>query len=423
MTDAPWRLVARAGQVLPLIVYRGAAGGVPVLIGFFIASQWGLAELGSFTVASAVNAIVLILTDFGGARLLPRHFAVSSPEESRSFVANANGGRFALTAVVVFVGWLVATTSVLDPRAGAYLAILLPVSFLMIVGNNAISERVVTRAVFAIGPAVFAGTAMLVASAVIARSHPAGGLIVAAGYLAGKVVETLVLLAGRWWVAAVRLTRWRVAMLALWPFSVQAVLAVCYSRVPVFVIERFGSAQELGILGAASGLQAVLLLLPSSLSLMLYPRISIAVREHAPRDIRRLVTQYVIVSLAGSLAGVGLLALLFEPVARFLHLPPESRPFVLAWVALSAFSVATMIAGTLLQAHGGEAIAARLSAWTLGASVFYQAVLVQVAGLWGLVFGLALAEITTLLIFIRVLRRMTRSEAEALAPAEKNGNR
>ena len=56
MIGAGVRAVADA---LPLVAFRAASGGMPILLGLFIANRWGLEELAAYTVAAAMIAIAV----------------------------------------------------------------------------------------------------------------------------------------------------------------------------------------------------------------------------------------------------------------------------------------------------------------------------------------------------------------------------
>ena len=137
----PLRAVADAS---PLIAYRAAAGGMPIALGLFIASRWGLEELAAYTLAAASIAIVSVVADFGATRALPRNLALLPVEGGRQFLAAATTFRFVLAILAAVAGLVAILAGLADVRVARYLVLLFAVVPLTIVTTNAISERVVS---------------------------------------------------------------------------------------------------------------------------------------------------------------------------------------------------------------------------------------------------------------------------------------
>ena len=84
MSGAGVRAIADA---LPLVAFRAAAGGMPILLGLFIANRWGLEQLAAYIVAAAMIAIASIVADWDAPRALPRDLALLTPGAAKQFLA------------------------------------------------------------------------------------------------------------------------------------------------------------------------------------------------------------------------------------------------------------------------------------------------------------------------------------------------
>lgn len=400
-------------EIVPLVAFRGAAGGYPILLGFYISHRWGIEALGSFTVAAALIAVGMVVTDFGASRLLPREFATAQPAERRQYVARMNRVRLIVALGVAVLLLAVPAAGAFDARSGAFVTLLIPLCFISIVANNAISERVVSGDVLPILYAVIGGATSIVLLLVVSAFTWDDPRSVAVAFVVGRLVEAVMLSRGRWWIARVETGEQMRHLVALLPFMTQATLGVIYARVAIFVVEHFRSSAELGILSAASGLQSILLLVPTSISLLYYPKLTVAERKNDPAMRRQVLRRYFMLSLGSVALGVAACAAAFPPVARALRIPVEAFGFTVALMAVAAVSVITTICGVLLQAAGGERTAAALSAVTVIAAVAYQSVFVWGFGLWGVVLATVMSEATTVVLFLaalRSLRRRTRIE-------------
>ncbi len=402
MLTSHLRAVADA---IPLIAFRAAAGGTPLLIGLFIAGRWGLEDLAAFTVAYAMIAVATVVVDWGATRALPRNLATLPPAPAAHFLASSTSLRLLLAAAVLAAGSLAALAGWLDPQVARFLAVLFPLCPAMVITTNAISERVVSAAVRPIGTAVAAGVGVFAALGGTSLALGLGPLWFVAAYVAGKLVEAVVLAAGRWWVMSLAATGLPATAALLWPFGAQMILGVIYSRLAVFTVERFTTRAELGVFSVAVALHGALLLVPTSLALLHFPDLTRRTRAGDAPGVRRLLVRYTIVSGLGVFLGVATLALLMTPVSELLQVPRSLAPLVVAFAALAALTIFSTMAGFLLQARGLESIAARWSVVTLLLGLLYQVAALSAFGLWGIVLGAAAGELTTILIFGAAIRR------------------
>lgn len=401
--------------VVPLVVFRGAAGGLPIAIGLYIANRWGLHELGAYTVANAFVAVAVVITDWGCSRSLPREIAVAEPHQAARFVAEANGARVLLVAAVFASAALTTLVRAVDTDVSRYLFLLLPLCALATVSTNAVSARVVSREVHGITTAVIVGALVFLALAAVGVRVGGGGLVLS--YLIGKLVEAALLVRGRGWVLDLAF-RGSVRMLALlWPFSIQAILGVVYSRLSIFTIGHFGSRSDVGLVSAGSAIQNVLLLLPTSMALLVYPPLSVAARDGDGRRMREIIYGYLSVCLTGMLAGIVLLMVSVHRVCSALQIPWKDAAFIVTFVAAGITTIGTALTGVALQALGGERLAARLSFVTLGLAAVYYVPTVARFGAWGVIIGMLAADVTSLLIFGRATLRLGESRWSKVTPA------
>lgn len=390
------RAVAAA---VPLIAFRAAGGGVPIVIGLFIAHRWGRLELAAFTIAQATVTIVIAVTDWGATRALPRNLATLAADAAAEFVAAGNALRLGFVAAAIAVVAALAGTGAIGVDAVRYLVILLPLCPLSIVTTNALSERVVTGATRPIATAVAAGLASFAILGAAAVALHAGAAGVVAAYVAGKAVEAALLASGRWWMLSLARTRVAPTAAALWPFAAQMILGVVYSRLAVFTVERVTTREQLGVFSVALALQNALLLIPASLALTQFPELSRRSQAGDRAAVRRLLARYTIVAAAGVLAGALMLLALAGRIAAALDVPRGMMPFVVAFAALAFPASLSVIAGFFLQARGEERLVSRLSVLTLAMALIYQMTALRAFGLWGIVAAVAAGEGTTIAVF------------------------
>jgi O-antigen/teichoic acid export membrane protein len=318
--------------------------------------------------------------------------------------------------VYLSLTWLLAATSRFPPESARFAIELGLLYLISIYSVNGVSDRIVSREVVGIGVAVVAGLGAFAIGAGAALYAGAGVHAVVLAYVGGKIVEVLLLLRGRARLLHVA-PRHMVAMsLALWPFSIQAILAVIYSRLSVFIVEHFRHA-DMGLLGVATALQNVFLLLPVSIGLLKYPIFTTAAARGEIGKIRSALTTAAAMSFAAVGAGVVVLIAGRDIVGRALHVEASSMPFVMAFAAIAALTTGTALAGLLLQSLGHERVTAKLSFVTLTVSLVSQYTFVQWLGLWGVAAGIALAELVSVAVFgtaaYRAMRRrLVRPPAE-----------
>ena len=400
---SPLRAVADAS---PLIAYRAAAGGMPIALGLFIASRWGLEELAAYTLAAASIAIVSVVADFGATRALPRNLALLPVEGGRQFLAAATAFRFVLAILAAIAGLVAILAGLTDVRVARYLALLFAVVPLTILTTNAISERVVSGNTATIATAVGAGLLVTAGGIAIGLSSDRGPLWMIGAYVAGKVVEAAALVSGRSWAIAPRVAGAGSVALPLWPFGLQMILGIVYSRLAVFTVERMTPRGEFGVFSVAVALQGALALIPASLALLYFPDLTRQAQAGDADSIRRIVLRYTIGSVVGVTVGLAALVLLISPIADLLNVPPEYAAFVLAFAAVTYFTVGSVISGFVMQARGHERLAARLSVITLLLALIYQIVALATFGLPGIVVAAAAGELSAMAIFVAALSRV-----------------
>jgi len=407
------RKLRSSWRVLPLVFYRAVSGGTPVLVGFYIAHQWGLAEFGAYTVAMAAVTIAQVITDWGCSRSLPREIAVMNRPAATAFVHSTNISRLLIFAVLVAGAAIASVTSFMRPEIARYLWILAPWALVTIWATNGISARIVDDNVEGIGVAAVSGLVLLAVLLWLTRLYSAGPLAVAAAYVTAKFLETLILVGNRGWLVGVRRENAIRALGILWPFSIQGILLVVYSRLPLFVIEHTGSPELVGVVSAGTALQSVLLLLPACTSFIALPQLSVAVGER--KRIRPIIKNYLLISAIGTGCGIAALVILRHLIARVLRLPEQYMPFVLSFAAVAIATLGTAILSVLLQAWRGEATVARVATVTVLLALVYQVAFVRLMGIWGLIFAIVAAEISSVLLLYSGYARLHRSSGPAAA--------
>jgi O-antigen/teichoic acid export membrane protein len=395
---------------LPVIAYRAMAGGMPILLGLFIAHRWGLGELASFTVANAAIAVALVAVDWGATRALPRNLAMMPPDGAAGFLAAANGFRLLVVALLLVCGGLAVVVGGIDRGVAVYLALLFPLCPISLLTTNAIGERVVAGETKGIGIAAMSGFALFASASATAVSLGFGPRWLVAAYVFGKAIESVVVTAGRWWVLSVRTSGVAPAAAALWPFAAQMLLGVVYSRLSVFTVERMTTRADLGLFSFALALQSALLLVPVSLGLVHFPDLTRRTRAGDAAGVRAVVIRYSVVSVACIVAALAAIALLMPLARQAFRLPRHGGAFVLALAALAVLSVFSTMAGFLVQAAGREHLAARLSLITLVMAALYQLAALRWLGLWGIIPAMIAAEVTTIVLFGQALRAVRRND-------------
>jgi O-antigen/teichoic acid export membrane protein len=406
------RRFTRFLHVFPIVAFRGLAGGMPILIGLYIAHRWGLASLGAYTFASSYVAVGLMITDWGCTRWLPRELALvrMTAGAPATAASTANALRLMIAAAFLLFTGVLAAAHLLpadSTRFALELGLLCPIT---IYSMNGVSDRIVTREIGGIAAAVFTGLALFAMLAFAGNSFAPGPDAIILAYVIGRAAEAAIMMHGRADLYPIALRHLLPTAAALWPFSIQAILAVIYSRLSVFMIEHF-RRQDLGLVGAASALQNILLLFPVSIALLNYPPMTTA----AANGERRRLHAVLLVSAASSVAALAVAAgVLFAArrlVAATLHIPLQAMPLVLAYAGIAFITVATTLAGVVLQAMRHEKLTARLSFLTVAFALVYQYILIRSFGLWGLVGALAAAEATSAAIFgivaFRAIRHAT----------------
>ena len=385
---------------------------MPVLLGLFIASRWGLEELAAYTIAAALIAIASVVGDWGATRALPRNLALLGPDAARAFLASATSLRLLIVVAILGFGLAAAALGWLDPKVVGYASVLFPLCVLTVAVTNALSERVVEKRTHTIAAAVVAGLVVFAALAAAALAFDRGPLWFVAAYLAGKVVEAAAVLSGRWWVIAARVEGARSTAKLLWPFSAQMILGVVYSRLAVFTVERMATRADLGVFSVAAALQGAVALIPSALALLYFPDLTRHAQAGEARAMRDLVLRYTIISILGVTLGVAILALLSSRIAHLLNVPSGHTPFIVAFAAVTYLTIFSIMSGFLMQARGEERLAARLSLIALLLALVYQVVALAAWGLAGIVVATAAGELTGIALFGLALSRSGLATAE-----------
>lgn len=390
------RAVASAA---PLITFRAAAGGMPILLGLFLAHRWGLRELAAFTVAHAAVMIAIGITDWGATRALPRNLATLPPDAAAELLASVNALRLGLVGVTMVIGAALLAAGSVDGDAARYLTILFPLCPLFLVTTNAVSERVVAGETRAIARAVAAGLLTFVVLGGIVLALDLGVTWFVAAYVAGKAIEASLLVSGRWWVLSLGTSSFAATAAALWPFAAQMILGVIHSRLSVFTVERVTTRAELGVFSVALAFQNAFLLIPTSLALMQFPELTRRWKDGDGGAVRRILFRYTVVSGLGVLLGAVALVILAGPITAMLDVPPGMMLFVVAFAVLAFPSSLNVVAGFLMQARGKEHLVARLSIVTLSLALGYQIAALHELGLWGIVVAVGAAEVTSMVVF------------------------
>ncbi len=410
----PARLI-RMLDVLPIVGFRGLAGGMPILIGLYIGHRWGLVPLGAYTFASSFAAVGLIVTDWGCTRWLPRELALAKVGSDDLRAAHAsNSVRLIFASLYVLMTFAMTTAGLMKQEVATYayeLAILYGVA---IISTDGMSDLIVARKTWRIASAMAIGLAVFFVGAFVADRFFATPYALVAAYIAGKIVEAAVLIAGR--MSLLRFSShhlWRMTV-ALGPFGVQAILAVIYSRVAIFIIENQRPLSDVGIVGAATALQGVVLLLPASMTLLHFPALSTAAAAQRLGEMLRIVRRSTAGSVVGVTVGLVVFASVRYQVANVLHIPLVYVPFVMALIAMSYLTIGTTMAGAVLQALGGEQLAAKLSFLTLGLSIPCRFIFIRYFGVWGVFHGALTSELATLVIFVFAAVRVARRTFVAL---------
>ena len=390
------RAVASAA---PLIPFRAAAGGMPIVLGLFLAHRWGRHELAAFTIAQAAVTIAVAVTDWGATRALPRNLATLAADAAGELIAAGNALRLALVAAAVIAAGSLVVAGAIDGDAARYLAILFPLCPLSIVTTDAVSQRVVAGETRAITTAVAGGLLTFALLGGVVMGLDGGAPWLVAAYVVGKVIEAAILASGRWWVLSLRTTGVAATAAAFWPFAAQMILGVIYSRLAVFTVEQATTRAELGVFSVALAFQNALLLIPTSLALTQFPELTRRWQDGDVRAVRRILVRYTIVSGLNAFLGAIVLAAVAGRVAAVLNIPPAMMPFVVVYAALSFLSSLNVVAGFLMQARGDERLASQLSVLTLSLALAYQIAALRAFGLWGIVAGVGAAEVTTLAVF------------------------
>ena len=390
---------ARAVEVLPLVAFRGLNGGMPLLLGLYIGYRWGLAELGAFTLASSFVAIGLMVVDWGCTRWLPRELALARLQEnSGSGVAAANTLRLFFAAAFLLLTGLLFATGRIPPESARFameLGLLYPVSIFSV---NGVSDRIVSREIAGIGGAVASGLMIFAIGAWCTTRIGSGPHLLVLAYVTGKVVEGAFLMRGRARLFHIVPRHVPAMAIALWPFGIQAILGIVYARLSVFVVQHFRPA-DLGLFGVATALQNIFLLLPVSIGLLKYPGFTTAAVKGDRKHIRTALVTALAMSVAGVAAGVAVLFAGRHFISRVLHVAPASMLFVIVFSSIAALTAGAVMSGLLLQALGREHTTAKLSFITLAASLVAQFTFVRWLGLWGVVAGIATAELVSVAVF------------------------
>jgi O-antigen/teichoic acid export membrane protein len=373
---------------------------MPILIGLYIAHRWGLASLGAYTFASSYVAVGLMITDWGCTRWMPRELALVrvTPGVRPAAAATANALRLAIACVFLLLTWLLAATHVLPAESARFALELGLLCIITIYSVNGVSDRIVTHEIGGIAGAVFAGLALFGLSAFVAEWFAPGPHGIVLAYVIGRGAEAAVMMHRRRDLYPVALRHLAPTAAALWPFSIQAILGVIYSRLSIFMIEHF-RRQDLGLVGAASAMQNILLLFPVSIALLNYPAMTTAAASGDGRRLRNVLAVSAAASFVALTVAAGALFVARERIAAELHVPPQSMLFIAAYGAIAYITIATTLTGVVLQSMRYERLTARLSFVTVAFALVYQYVLIRRHGLWGLVGAQAAAEATSAVIF------------------------
>lgn len=421
-TAIPQRLL-RLLHVFPIVAFRGLAGGLPILIGLYIAHRWGLTLLGSYAFASSFVAVGLMIVDWGCTKWLPRELALvrTMAGSEPAAAATANGLRLILALAFLLLTGLLAVTGYFPHEAARFameLGLLCPITIYSI---NGVSDRVVKREIGGIAWAVFAGMAIFGVLAVAANHFAPGPHGIVLAYVASRATEALVMMRGRSDLYQVKVRHLLTSAAVLWPFAMHAIIGTFYSRLTVFIVQ-YHLPQDLGLIGAASALQNVLLLFPVSIALLNYPALTTAASKGEMSRVRAIALASAGTAFVALSAAAVALYAVRNVVASALHIPPQSMPVVMAFAAIAWITIGTTHLPVLLQAMGYEKLMARLAVVTVFIAIVYQYTLIRWLGLWGVVAALACAEATAAIICGVIAWRITSQDATILRPADDRIN-
>ena len=115
-------------RALHLAVYRASYGGMPILLGLYIAHQWGLRQLASYSVAQASLAVAIVVADWGSTRFLPRELS-RRDSAAVAVTASSTGVRLILASLCVAGGLAYGLMGGFGRDVLPFLLLLAPVAF------------------------------------------------------------------------------------------------------------------------------------------------------------------------------------------------------------------------------------------------------------------------------------------------------
>lgn len=392
---------------------------MPVLLGLYISYQWGLSSLAAFTVAAAALAVGIVVADWGSSRFLPRELS-RRDSAAAAVTATSTGVRVVLASAVTGFALAFALTGGLERDVLPFLFLLAPVVFSSVAATNAVSARVVDGDLRGLYTAVAAGAVPVAAAALVVGRSPSGAIMLVAAYAAGKWLETFFLTRGRWSVQRISFHHAGPVFLMMLPFGLSAIMGTVYSRLPILVLEGWGTRSELGVVAVSTALQNVLLLVPTASALLIYPRLTAAVTQADRSAFRASLRQYFYSSSTIVVCGLLVLWLVREPLCSLLDVPPASSTFLVLYVSMAFISTINAMGGAVLQACGEENRAAWLGAAVLILAVPLQVFAVRQWGMWGALSAVAVSETSACVFFST---SAWRASVRAIASGQATGAR
>jgi O-antigen/teichoic acid export membrane protein len=328
-----------------LVGGQAVAKAVGFVYFVYLARRLPLADFGWYTLALAYAAMLFPLIEFGLDRVILRDGA-RRPEKLEGLVRETVTGRVILSGLAASFVLILARLLRYPPLAAALL-VLTAVGFFPRALSSSVEAAFQAREKMWVSAAAAALTSVLSPLIGLALLWSGRGVLgVMGGVVAAQVGRAffgLTLARREGWLAGFRGIHWRrfrpLVRQSL-PFAVLGVLSLLTFRVDVVILSKLVASPELGLYNAAYKLVEFGVLLPSMVTVALFPSFSRLVL----RDRDRLKMMYFKVTVVLGLLGVGgalavtgfsrpLLSILFGPA----FLPAASVLVILSWALVLIF--------------------------------------------------------------------------------------
>jgi O-antigen/teichoic acid export membrane protein len=302
-----------------------ASRGVNMLSQFFliliISRSMGRQGLGVFSFVLSTTILASFISNFGLDTLVTREIA-SQPARGRALVSQVLGLKLCSSLAAYFLVNLVFFFTPLDPSIQRDLAIyslsifFSSLSQLLWFYGDAFDR-------FSLHGVLWASTHILrtvVAASILMRGGSLGSAFL--GLVAAEAVALLIS-----WVAINRslgplrisasLAEWKVALQKAYVIAVYGLLGALGFRIDVVILQMLRGEHEVGIYSAAFKLVEVMHVLPSSLSLVYFPRFSRTFNTGGIRLTVKLLLRLLVVTMA---CGIVLSTLLYSVAPHVVQL-------------------------------------------------------------------------------------------------------